>query len=165
MLEPVRCSVLADFNAANLASYLDAGPARLQLTTAHRLIPDLEAASDDESVAAVDALVVWFRAERVSASLATALDGRPVATDAADGVDRFAGLVKKLAARGAMVLVPSWIVPPPHRGWGMSSFDSGSGPAALVQAMNARLLEQLAGCVNVRVLDAARWIAAAGQRA
>jgi FkbH-like protein len=168
MPDALRCIVMADFNAANLVSYLGADSSRPTLNAEPRMVADLQTAREDAEISSEPAqiLLVWFRPERVSASLASALDGKAfdVVSALAD-VDRFGDSLERLARRAGTVFVASWVMPPHHRGFGMSALKPRVGPSHLVLQMNLRLLDRVAPIENIHVLDAASWIAEGGAHA
>ena len=109
--------------------------------------------------------VVWTRPERVSASFAERLRGATVSDEAILAeVDAFAAMLGEAAAAVRFVIVPTWTLPPHRRGLGMLDLRPG-GLSATLARMNLRLSDALAKASNVAILDAARWVGAAGRDA
>jgi FkbH-like protein len=108
-----------------------------------------------------DLAVVWTRPERISATFAGLLEGRPARVeDVLAEVDAFATVVTSHAGGARYVLAPSWVLPPSRRGLGPIELRGANGTAMLMR-MNLHLAEALARASNVFVLDAQRWLAAA----
>ena len=165
MSEPLRCHVLSDFNGANLAAYLTAAGSRPVLEAEAHMVAGL-AGAEQAAIESGAVAVVWMQADRVSQAMAEALDGQaPDAARALQEVDAFARSVRSLADRVAAVLVVSWMLPPYHRGFGMSALGHGSGVTDLVVRMRLRLAERLTDSRGVYLLDADRWIRAGGKDA
>lgn len=113
---------------------------------------------------ASDFVVVWTRPELAVPGFRRLLDGQ-AATEAeliAD-VDAFADLVARGATAYRFAFVPTWTVPTHHRGLGLIDCRPG-GVRWGLSIMNHRLMQRLAEAANVYVLDAQRWLAAAGGR-
>jgi acetyltransferase-like isoleucine patch superfamily enzyme len=112
-----------------------------------------------------DFALVWTTPDAWVPAFARLLEGESIE----DGelmaeVDAFCGLVRKCAANYRWVLLPTWTQPAFVRGRGL--LDSRRGGVSLtLSAMNLRLMNTLAQCANVFVLDAARWQAAVGPAA
>jgi FkbH-like protein len=62
------------------------------------------------------------------------------------------------------VLVPTWVLPPGERGYGLLEMRSGLGFAHTLQSLNLRLAEALEPVPSAYVLDASRWVQAAGSQ-
>jgi FkbH-like protein len=163
-----RCLLVSDFTVAGLAALLedDETPPAVAAGVAPagpvaRTLLDLAAENQR-----FDALVVWTRPEAVVPAFGDVLAFRPVAPDKLMGqVDEFAGVVKEAARHVGCVLIPSWVVSPAHRGLGLLDLRPGQGVADALRRMNLRLCDALADAPSVFVLDASRWLAAAGPSA
>ena len=103
--------------------------------------------------------VVWTRPEAIVESFA-----RAIAYDQADpqqALEETLAYATAIAtfARGARAtFVPTWTLPPWHRGYGPLDFRPGVGIAHLLARMNVALADGLRDVANVFVLDAARWL-------
>src|SRR5574341_2036160 len=80
-------------------------------------------------------------------------------------VDAYAALLLRVAERVHTVFVPVWTSSLPHRSHGMLDLRPGGGIADLLARMNLRLAEACAGRSNIYLLDAQKWLAAAGRSA
>ena len=168
MAERCRCRLVSDFTIAGLAALLedDAAPPSIEPVVAPSgpvagTLMELARAGER-----VDCLLVWTRPEAVVPAYNDVLGFSPVATDTLLGqVDAFASAVREAARRAGCVLVPSWVASPAQRGLGLLDLRPGQGVADALRRMNLRLCDALAGEANVFVLDAARWLAAAGPAA
>ena len=106
--------------------------------------------------------VVWSLAEQVSPALRRRLLGQAEPIDAIlSEVDVFAGLIKEHADLARFWFVPTFCLAPHERGLGMLELGP-SGATSAIMRMNLRLSEALASVPNAFVLDAQRWVAAAG---
>ena len=167
MPERCRCLLVSDFTIANLAALLEGGDAPAiepvvapPAPVAHTLL-GLQRAEHRP-----DCVVVWTRPEAVVPAFNDVLGFRSVATDTLLGqVDEFAGALREAARHAACVLVPSWVVAPANRGLGLLDLRPGQGVADALRRMNVRLCDALGAEANVFVLDAGRWVAAAGAAA
>lgn len=157
--------VISDFNADLFGRYLTnalGAEMPVEVCAFGQVYQELAAPNDNASTAAA---VVWTRAEGVVASFASAMEFHEVPHEAVLAeVDAFADVVARFAAGIRYVFLASWVVPP-GRGYGLLDHRPGLGIAHLVACMNARLSERLASASNVYILDAERWMRAAGARA
>jgi FkbH-like protein len=162
--------ILSDFNAGNLAGYLtndmrqplvDVRVGPMGHGMGLLLQQDAHA-----SVGSHEDVIVWTQPHRVSDVFASLLSGEhaDVAVLLAQ-VDEFAAGLSALAQNARAVLVPTWVMPHAHRGFGLLGMREGVGPVHTLMRMNLRLSAQLAGCQNVHVLDGQRWMQAAGGEA
>jgi FkbH-like protein len=161
----VSAVLAADFTVDELAEHL-AGPEHDGLSV------DAEIAPFDQVVPTLmelgrraskpDAVLAWSRPDRVSPAFREVVLGGAADVDAimAD-VDAFAATVKAARDGARFIFVPTWVLPPSQRGLGMLELRGTQGPTSLLMRMNLRLADALAGCPNVFVLDAQRWLAAA----
>lgn len=160
-----RLYLIADFNAETLARYL-----------ANTAMPDADVAVAPfgqvyQTLAAPGpgtdwSALVWTRPEAVIDTFRRAAEFEVVdAGRAVDEVVAFADAVRQFARRCRYVFVPTWALPPWQRGYGMLDFRRDIGIVHLLSRMNLALADALAGEPTIFVLDAARWMAAAGPRA
>ncbi len=111
---------------------------------------------------AKDFLVVWTRPESAVPSFQQVLSFEAVPeAQLLEEVDAFVKLVAEGAKAYRFAFVPTWTLPVQHRGLGLNDARAGGATRALA-AMNLRLMDGLAG-TNAHVLDASRWVAAAGR--
>jgi FkbH-like protein len=110
----------------------------------------------------VDLAIVWTRPERLCPSFQELLlAGSPAVDQVFAEVDAFAAVIRAHAQSSRFVFVPSWVLPPWHRGLGMLEL-RGPRASAVLMGMNLRLADALAELPNVFLLDAQRWLAVAG---
>lgn len=110
--------------------------------------------------------VVWSRPESTVASFGYAVqDGAADIARAIEETRTYADAIGRFARGARATFVPTWVVPPWHRGYGPLDFRPGIGIAHLLAHMNVALADALGSEPNVFVLDAARWIASIGPRA
>ncbi len=162
----LRGVVLSDFTTGELAARLgdasDAPAMEVVAAPYGQVVQSLLAPADGDEGAA-DFAVVWTRPEQVSPAFARLVAGEG-ATDGellAD-VDAFCDALARGAARYRVALVPTWTRGAEQRGLGMLDARPGGAAWALAR-MNQRLMERLAERPQTFVLDAQRWMAAAGR--
>lgn len=165
-----HCLVLSDFNVQILINYLEAEECRPAFTAAAGAFGQVEQALLDSRNPAweptPECTVIWTRPQAVVPMFADVLGFAdfslpPLLAE----VDRYAALVARSAARSRTILVPTWVAPAAERGWGPLDYRSDRGIQATLARMNLRLAECLAANDNIFVLDAQRWLLAAGPRA
>ena len=109
--------------------------------------------------------IVWTRPEAVSEAFARACASEPADHERAlDEVRTYGAALGRFAARARSVFVPTWVLPPFERGWGMLDYRPGTGVAQLLARMNVALADAVGDVPSVFVLDAGRWLACAGAR-
>lgn len=167
MAEALRLLLLSDFNLQNLRAYLQGDPGNPQLACESRLLGDvrgslLSLAAAPETTA--EGAVVWTQPQAVLPAYAAFVERRDgvALSDVLGEVEAFAQAIEGLAARVALVFVPSWVSPPGDRGLGPLEWRSPHGLARTVASLNLRLAERLQQVGNVFMLDAQRWLQTAG---
>jgi FkbH-like protein len=162
-----RGLLVADFSIQELAAHLaredGLGPSVTASTAPFgqvvQTLHELARAGGEDDFA-----VVWTRPESI-ASWARLARGETVSEDdILAEVDAFADLVLAAAKGVRWVFVPTWTRAPWDRGMGMRDLKPG-GPGHALARMNLRLADRLEEAKNAHVLDAARWIEAAGKNA
>jgi FkbH-like protein len=165
-----QCVLIADSTIGGLVGHLQAvdASAALQCTIApydqvRRVLLDNEMACWRPRP---DVALVWTRPDAAIESYDRLLRGEDVEPERIlRDVEEFAGLVLGAADRAGLVLVAAWASPSYDRGLGVMNLDARHGPAYHLLRMNARLAEAVSAASNIIVLDAPRWMAAAGSRA
>lgn len=167
---PSSCLLIADFTIGGLATYLaspDNTPVLRGVSAGFDQV--VQTLLDRESPgwqSEPEAALVWTRPNSAIKSFGRLLSGDLVKTDdVLAEVDVFAERLKAAAGRVSAMFVPTWTWPSGDRGLGVLNMSPGLGPAYHLMRMNARLAESLAEAPNVYVLDAGRWVAAAGSLA
>jgi FkbH-like protein len=165
--QPERLFFIADFNIETLARYV-ANSALVGCETAVApsgpVMPSLAAGPPGEGRAEWSA-VVWTRPEAVIETFRRALAFEAIKEhDALEEVRVYAAAIAQFASRARYVLLPTWVVPPFERGWGMLDYRPGVGITHLLARMNLALADALRDHPTVFQLDAGRWLSAAGPR-
>ncbi len=163
-----RGVLVADFSVQELAADLaraDGVGLSVAATTAPfdqvvQTLHDLRAHAEG-----ADFAVVWTRPESIAGWARLARGERVPDADVLAEVDAFADLVLRAAESQAVrwIFVPTWTRAPYDRGRGMLDLAAGN-PGQMLLRMNLRLAERFEG-KNVHLLDAQRWIDAAGKNA
>ena len=165
-----HCLLLSDFTVQILGNYLEADERAptINATAAPfgQVGQTLLDADNPAWRTTPDCTVIWTRPQAVVPmfSEVLAFAGFSMQTLLAE-VDRYAALVARAAPRSRLTLVPTWVAPDAERGWGPLDYRSDRGIQAVLARMNLRLAECLEGHDNLFVLDAQRWLLAAGPRA
>ena len=110
--------------------------------------------------------VVWTQPQAVIEGFHELLDHKPVdMKKLLAQVDEYSSALSKITQKVRFASVPTWVMPPYHRGLGMLEMKPGFGMASALMRMNIRLAENMDSESNIFVLDAHRWIARTGSRA
>jgi FkbH-like protein len=168
--DKLRCVLISDFNADIFSGYLsndeDLPVVNTTIAPFGQVIPllmqeGLEYWNDD-----FDFTVIWTRPEGVIKSFNDLLANKyPSIKDILAEVDQFASLLLNICDKVQSVFVPTWILPPFYRGFGMLDMKKDFGIANILMQMNLRLAEKLDRCSNIYLLDVQRWINTAGRYA
>ena len=106
--------------------------------------------------------MVWTRPETTIGSFGRTLGFENIdENELFAEVDAFCSLVEQAAPRDKFVFVPTWTLSSWTRGLGMLDGRKG-GVARQLMAMNLRLSDNLSKTSNVFVMNAERWVRAAG---
>ncbi|MGY0557208.1 MULTISPECIES: HAD-IIIC family phosphatase [unclassified Lysobacter] len=165
-----HCLVLSDFNVQILINYLEAAECWPSFSAAAGPFGQVEQMLVDVRSPAwqptPECTVIWTRPQAVIPMFSDVLSFAGFSLQALLAeVDRYAALVARSAGRSRIILVPTWVAPSAERGWGPLDYRSDRGIQATLARMNLRLAERLEVHDNVFVLDAQRWLLAAGPRA
>ena len=160
------CVLLSDFNLGNLAGLLANDPTMPRVEVRTPPFGQMMAALLDEGhdcwSPRPDALVVWTQPQSALESFRAVLElDAPPIDRLEEEVDRYCDGVRSASGRARMVLVPTWVVPAYHRGWGLLDLEP-QGVAATLWRLNLRLADNLRDLGNVFVLNAQSWIEAGG---
>lgn len=156
-----RGLLAADFSIQELAAHLRRGDAlgtsiEAEVAPFDQVVQTLLSPSHDAHDRH-DFVLVWTRAESFP-SVRALLVGESVAFETLEAeVDVFAERLRHASTKYRHVFVPSWVMPPGHRGFGMRDLASGGVSHALMR-MNLRLVSALANVPNVHVLDTSKWL-------
>lgn len=165
-----HCLVISDFNIQILMNYLEAAEGRPTFTASAGPFGQVEQLLLDAASTAwkptPECTVVWTRPQAVIPMFSDVLAFADFSSQALLAeVERYAALVARAASRSRIILVPTWVAPAAERGWGPLDYRSDRGIQATLARMNLRLAECLEHYDNIFVLDAQRWLLAAGPRA
>jgi len=163
----LRCLIIADFNAANLAGLLENDAEAPRIEPLEPLSGPVVAPLADARHACwqekPDTVVIWTRPEASIAAFQRLIAESDTDAEALLAeVDAFAGLIRGAAQRTRWVFPVAWTLSPDLAGAGLSAWRADRGPAHMVARMNLRLAEALAGVPNVHLLDGPRWVSVAG---
>jgi FkbH-like protein len=162
--------LLSHFNALNLAACLEkvSGPPRLKCMQGPAGEPGavlLDPSAEFWS-AGLDAVVVWTLPQFAVPAFQKTLRHQEFSIEEllAD-VDAFAAMLGRVPENVPTVLVPSWVSPDPSRGLGPLDLMSDAGVTNALMRMNLRLAERCRSERRITLLDAQRWLQAAGPSA
>jgi FkbH-like protein len=164
-----RGLLVADFSIQELAQHLrypdPLGPTLdAEVAPFDQVVPTLLAIDGWVTDKHVDFAVIWLRPEGIGSFRRLRLGESVPLEEILAEVDAFAERLRKAAASVPHVFVASFARQPDVRGLGMIDLRPGGITHALLR-MNERLAEAVAPTSNVYVLDAQRWIDAAGRNA
>ena len=168
--QQLRGVLLSDFNAGNLAALLESSPEPPPLTchTAPfgQVMQVLADPADPCWDPRPDFAVVWTRPEAVLPSFGALLEYRQVPLEALlEEVTAYAGRLAVLQERVRFAFIPTWVVPTAQRGYGILDMRNGIGLANTLHRLNLCLADALEQVPNAYLMDARRWIEAAGRQA
>ncbi len=161
-----RGVLVSDFTIDDFARHLQALPGPVGLDAVIAPFGQVvQALLQEPDPQAADFAVVWTLPDSVVPSFARLRAFEPVEAAALLAeVDQFCDLLGRGASRYRSVFVPTWTTPYYDRGLGLLDARE-AGAARALAAMNLRLMDNLAKSPNVYVLDAQRWLSAAGKGA
>ena len=110
--------------------------------------------------------VVWTLPESVIEPFGKALHSEETDTsDIIDSVDVFADALLTYSKGVRSLFVPTWVLMPTTRGYGLLDWRPELGLSELLARMNLQLATRLSEAPNIFLLDAQRWLQSAGERA
>lgn len=162
-----RCVLVSDFNIDNLAGALgQLGIESVGTPFGQTAQVLLDASHPCWSAAHEAHVVVWTLPERVSAGFERLLAGERVPLSAmVEEARAFASMLEAAARRARAVLVPTWVLPAQRRGLGLLELRHELGASRALAHMSMALMDALERVPNAYLLDASRWMAAAGASA
>ncbi len=168
--EKFRCLLISDFNVDIFSDYLsnDGDLPVVDITVAPfgQVMPLLVQEDLEYWKGGYDFTVIWTRPEAVIKSFNNLLAYKnPSINDILNEVDQFASLLLNICDKIQTVFVPTWILPPFYRGFGMLDMKKDFGIANTLMQMNLRLADKLYHCTNIYLLDVQKWINTAGKYA
>ena len=168
--QPLRGLLLSDFNAENLAALLNrsSGPPALTVRAAPfgQIVQALADPADPAWDPRPDFAVVWTRPEAVLPSFSALLEYQQVPLEALlEEVDAYASRLAVLQERVRFAFIPTWVLPTAQRGYGVLDMRNRLGLGNTLQRLNLRLADALEQVPNGYLLDARRWVEAAGRQA
>ena len=163
----MNCLVASDFNSEGLVRYLsyDAGSPMVkvvggQFGSAQEL---LFSSGNIDDLDSYDAVILWTLPELSIPTYKAATQYHNIDIEKVlEEVDLYCDAVAKVRTHIKTVVVPTWIMPPKQRGYGLMNLVPGLGIKYLLMRMNQRLVENLCNLEGVYVLDAERWIVRSG---
>lgn len=161
------CLLVSDFNVTPLAGYLRNGkesPALRVVEAPFGMVEPVLLGEHEVWLQKPNCALVWTRPQAACAAFGRLLQGEIDASTEIEGeIAHFVDLLLGAAKRLRTLFVPLWVLPPHERGVGVGDLRRG-GIAWGLERMNAHLLARAEEVENLYVLDAARWLAAAGGR-
>jgi FkbH-like protein len=164
---PTTCVLVSDFNLRNLAGYAanDPDPPILQPVVAApgEPLPALLDPAAPHWEPRPEAALIWTQPQSVSPAFGALLRYEPVSAGRAlREVDEFCARLRSLGGRVRHAFVPTWVLPSHRCLFGMLDMQAEVGPTHTLMRMNLRLMENLESVADIHVLNAQRWVAAAG---
>ena len=168
--DKLRCALISDFNADIFSGYLnnDESLPVLDTTVAPfgQVMPILMQEELEYWKGDYDFIVIWTRPEGVIKSFNDLLTFKPSSIkDILSEVDQFADILLNICDKVQSIFIPTWVLPPFYRGYGMLDMIKDFGIANILMQMNLRLAEKFEHCSNIYLLDVQRWITTAGKHA
>jgi len=168
--ESYRITLLADFNARNLAVLLEknASTSGVKCTQAPygqalQLLLDRSGEFWNDPC---DALVLWTLPHLVTPEFQKVLSCEEFSTaNLMAEVDSFCASVRHIPDNVRAILLPSWVAPGAERGLGPLNLGNQMGIANVLMRMNLRLADQFEQDLRVVLLDSQSWLATSGSGA
>jgi FkbH-like protein len=164
---PLTLGLLSDFNAHNLAVSLEKNAGSMELSC--KLAPYGQTMSvlHDENAEfwsiPYDALIIWTIPDRVIPSFKRVTSFEEISiNELLQEVDSFAAQIKRIPVTIRTVFLPCWIAPEAGRGLGPLDLTNNAGITNILMRMNLRLADNFENDRRVILLDAHRWLFAAG---
>lgn len=163
-------ALISDFGMQNFSAYLENDPELPKVQTIlapfDQVIPTLMQKDLPLWHRDLDFAAVWTQPERVIKPFADTLSYKnPPLQSILEEIDHYASLLLDISDRAHSIFVPTWVLPSYHRGFGMLDMKTGIGIANVLMRMNLRLAEHLDQASNLHLLNAQKWIEAAGKQA
>lgn len=168
--QPYRIGLISDFNAQNLAVLMQkncpAPGAKCVEAPFGQTTQLLLDSSAEFWAEPCDAVVVWTLPQIAVPAFQRVLACEEAsADDLLADVDAFVQLVKRVPDNVRTIFVPTFVSPGTGRGLGALDMTNNIGVANALMRMNLRLAEQFQSDRRIVLLDAQRWISAAGAAA
>ena len=168
--QPATCVAISDFHIENFTGLLTGDPGRPVVRAVSVPFGQVMQVLMDGRQACwagrPDAAVIWTQPHGVIESFRRLRDGEPVALEMVlEEVDAFASAVIRASGRVTHLFIPTWVVPPYSSEPGLLEMRHTGGTTNILMRMNLRLAERLDQAPNIHVLNAQKWIEAAGTRA
>lgn len=165
-----KCVLISDFTIGNFANYLSNDQDSPTVKSIIAPFGQVVQALVDENMEcwenSPDFALVWTRPEGVIESFSRLLNYQNALSERIlEEVDEYSSLLLNAHRRVKNLFVPAWVLPSYYRGLGMLDMKTGVGVANTLMRMNLKLSENLSGASGVYVLDAQRWVSAAGKNA
>jgi FkbH-like protein len=165
-----KCLLVSDFNISNLAGYLrnesELDGLEVDVAPFGQVLPTLTQEDSPLRQNHPDFVVVWTRPEAIIGSFQRTLQcSHAPLSEVLTEVDRFTSCLLSIRQLVKFTFVPTWVLPAHHHGLGMLDMRKDIGLARTLMQMNLRLAENLEQASNFFVLDAQKWMSAAGKSA
>jgi FkbH-like protein len=165
-----RCGLISDFNLDIFSGYLNNDedfPIVDSTVAPFGQVTQLLMQEDSEFWKGnLDFAVIWTRPEGVIKSFNDLLaHNNPSIKEIRKEVDHFASLILNISDKIGFIFVPTWILPPFYRGFGMLDMKKDIGIANTLMQMNLLLSEKFDHNLNIYLLDTQKWIITEGKYA
>jgi FkbH-like protein len=166
----IKSLIIADFTADVLAGYLNNDDESPRVKAACGPYGQVFQVLADETHGCWrnehEFAVIWTRPEAVIKSFKPLLNYQSIPPEKImSDVDQYCDALLRVRDRVRFAFVPTWVLPLYHRGYGILDMKRDLGVASTLMKMNLRLAENLEAAPNIYVLNAQRWIEAAGKKA
>ncbi len=161
---PLKVHLISDSNVDAIGQYLANEKSTLQLSVSSSPFGQVfRALLEPDPAERQDFGIVWTSPEIILPTFARALENAPIDEDQLfSEIHEFAECLRKAQNRFRAIFVVSWTLPRFIRGNGLLSL-KGQGIRKLLLKINLKLSEELEACSSIYLLDAQRWMEAAGK--
>jgi len=140
----IKGLLISDFNIRNFSGYLDNDTAIPQIqTNITDFAQIMESPTGNHLLCFdndTDFALLWTRPEGVISSFKKVLNYEDIKIEDIEAeVDVYASFILRLRERVRFVFIPSWVISPYNRGYGILNLKQGIGISNILMRMNLRL--------------------------
>ena len=162
--------LISDFNISNLGGYLqnddDSHSVNIDIAPFNQIFHSLTEHNASIYQNNYDFVLIWSQPEKISNFFNNMLNYQTTPIEKIfQEIDQFTSILLNIQSRVKIAFIPTWVLPPCYRGFGMLNMKMNIGISNTLMRMNMRLCENLDKASNYYIFDANNWIQAAGKQA
>lgn len=162
--------IIADFNVQTLAGYLlndiELPQIKPVLRPFGQVMQELLNPCIEEVLETIDYSLIWTRPQAVISSYKKVQQFEELDLEVLfKEVDEFAAILKSFGSKAGPVFIPLWSEENFNNSTALIDLKANTGPTYILQALNLRFMDNLAGESNIHFLDTNKWILSVGKEA